>query len=199
MIDNGYIEFVGLLKAVSLGVDMGKKSLPLSRVYSLLEPGPVVLITTAHKGRTNIMTQSWHMMMEFEPPLLAAIISSRNYSFELLRASRECVINIPTRKLAKAVVGCGNTTGEKIDKFETFGLTPAPATFVAAPLIEECYASIECRVTDSRMVNKYNLFVFEAIKAWLDPAQKNPRTLHHRGKGAFMIAGETLKLPSGMK
>lgn len=178
---------------------MGKKSYPLSKVYGLLEPGPVVLITTASKGQTNIMAQSWHMMMEFEPPLLAAIISGRNYSFELLRASRECVINIPTLELAQAVVGCGNTSGQNTDKFKAFGLTPTPATCVAAPLIEECYASIECRVTDTRMVNKYNLFVFEAVKAWLDPAQKNPHTLHHRGNGAFMIAGETLKLRSKMK
>ncbi len=178
---------------------MAKKSCPLSKVYGLLEPGPVVLITTAGKGRTNIMAQSWHMMMEFEPPLVAAIISGRNYSFELLRASRECVINIPTLDLAEKVVGCGNTSGQKIDKFARFGLTPAAATFVAAPLIQECYASIECRVVDTRLVNKYNLFVFEAVKAWLDPAQKNPRTLHHRGKGAFMIAGETVKLRSRMK
>lgn len=145
------------------------------------------------------MAQSWHMMMEFEPPLLAAIISGRNYSFELLRASRECVINIPTLELAQAVVGCGNTSGHNTDKFKAFGLTPTPAACVAAPLIEACYASIECRVTDTRMVNKYNLFVFEAVKAWLDPAQKNPRTLHHRGNGVFMIAGETVKLRSKMK
>jgi flavin reductase (DIM6/NTAB) family NADH-FMN oxidoreductase RutF len=178
---------------------MAKKSYPLSKVYGLLEPGPVVLITTASKGRTDIMTQSWHMMMEFEPPLVAALISGRNHSFDLLRASRECVINIPTLELADAVVGCGNSSGRSIDKFETFGLTPVPASFVAAPLIKECYASIECRVVDTRMVNKYNLFVFEAVKAWVDTSQKNPRTLHHRGNGAFMIAGETVKLPSKMK
>ncbi|MDP1925463.1 MAG: flavin reductase family protein [Thiobacillus sp.] len=178
---------------------MGKKSCPLSRVYGLLEPGPVVLITTASKGRTNIMTQSWHMMMEFEPPLLAAIVSGRNYSFDLLKASRECVINIPTLELVQAVVDCGNTSGRTVDKFEVLGLTPVAAECVAAPLIKECYASIECRVTDTRMVNQYNLFILEAVKAWRDPAQKNPRTLHHRGNGAFMIAGETVKLPSKMK
>ena len=83
---------------------MAKKSCPLSKVYGLLEPGPVVLITTASKGRSNVMTQSWHTMLEFEPPLLAAVISNRNYSFELLRASRECVINIPTLELAEKVV-----------------------------------------------------------------------------------------------
>ena len=178
---------------------MARKSCPLSKVYGLLEPGPVVLITTASKGRSNVMTQSWHTMLEFEPPLLAAVVSNRNYSFELLRASRECVINIPTLELAEKVVACGNTSGRTTDKFEAFGLTPTPAACVTAPLIAECYASIECRVADTRMVNKYNLFVFEAVKAWIDPAQPDPRTLHHRGKGAFMVAGETVKLRSKMK
>jgi flavin reductase (DIM6/NTAB) family NADH-FMN oxidoreductase RutF len=178
---------------------MAKRSLPLSKVYGLLEPGPVVLISVTGKEGANVMTQSWHTMMEFEPPLVGCLISGRNYSFDILRKTRECVINIPTLELARQVVGCGNTSGEKVDKFQAFGLTPAPASLVKAPLIAECYANLECRIADSRMVNKYNFFVLEVVKAWIDPAVKNPRTLHHRGMGAFMVAGETIKLPSKMK
>jgi flavin reductase (DIM6/NTAB) family NADH-FMN oxidoreductase RutF len=178
---------------------MAKRSLPLSKVYGLLEPGPVVLISVAGKEGANVMTQSWHTMMEFEPPLVGCVISGRNYSFDILRKTRECVINIPTLELGRQVVGCGNTSGKKVDKFRTFGLTPAPASLVKAPLIAECYANLECKIADSRMVNKYNFFVLEVVKAWIDPAVKNPRTLHHRGMGAFMVAGETIKLPSKMK
>ena len=178
---------------------MTKKSLPLSRVYGLLEPGPVVLITTARRGRTDIMTQSWHTMLEFEPPLVGCVVSNRNYSFSLLKSTRECVINIPTAELAKQVVGCGNTTGAKTDKFEVFGLTPAPAKRVQAPLIVECYANLECRVVDTRAVAKYGFFVLEVVRAWIDPAVKQPRTLHHLGKGQFMVAGRRLRLPSRMK
>ncbi|HYP68940.1 MAG TPA: flavin reductase family protein [Thiobacillaceae bacterium] len=178
---------------------MKKRSLTLSKVYHLLEPGPVVLISTAHKGQTDIMTQSWHTMMEFEPPLVGCVISGRNHSFGLLKASRECVINIPTRELAATVVGCGNISGQKIDKFEAFRLTPTPASLVAAPLIAECYANLECKLTDTRLVTKYNFFILEVIKAWIDPSQRDPRTLHHRGRGAFMVAGETIKLRSRMK
>lgn len=177
---------------------MSKKSFPLSRVYRLLEPGPVVLVTTAHKGKANIMTQSWHTMMEFEPPLVGCVISGRNHSFEALTKNKECVFNIPTAELAKQVVGIGNCSGSKVDKFRKFGLTPLPASHVAAPLIAECYANLECRVVDTRMMNKYNFFVLEVVQAWVDPAQKMPRTLHHRGKGVFMVAGETIKLPSRM-
>ena len=178
---------------------MARRSCPLSKVYGLLEPGPVVLVTTAHKDRRDIMTLSWHVMLDFEPPLVGCVMSDRNHSFELLKASEECVINIPTVELAEKVVGCGNTSGAKIDKFKRFNLTPLPAKKVGAPLIAECHASLECRVVDTSMVAKYGLFVLEVVQAWIDPAVKNPRTLHHRGHGSFMVAGETIKLKSRMK
>ncbi|MDE2401849.1 MAG: flavin reductase family protein [Burkholderiales bacterium] len=178
---------------------MSKRALPLSKVYGLLEPGPVVLLSTAHKGHANVMTMSWHTMMEFEPPLVGCVVSSRDFSFDALKATRECVLNIPTVELAAQVVRCGNTSGRRVDKFKVCGLTPVPAALVGAPLIAECHANLECRVVDGRLVNRYNFFVLEVLKAWIDPAFKDPRTLHHRGKGAFMVAGETIKLPSKMK
>jgi flavin reductase (DIM6/NTAB) family NADH-FMN oxidoreductase RutF len=176
-----------------------KKSFPLSKVYGLLEPGPVVLVTTAHKGRANIMTLSWLTMMDFEPPLLGMVMSDRNYSFAALKATKQCVINIPTVELAAKVVGVGNSSGRRTDKFATFGLTPRLARLVEPPLIDECYANLECRVTDARMAKRYNFFVLEVLKAWIDPARKHPRTLHHLGKGRFVVDGRTITLPSKMK
>jgi flavin reductase (DIM6/NTAB) family NADH-FMN oxidoreductase RutF len=178
---------------------MAKKSFPLCKVYSLLEAGPVVMLTTARDGHPNIMTMSWHMMIEFEPPLVGCIISNRNYSFDLLKATNECVINIPAVEIAEKVVGCGNTSGAKIDKFKKFGLTPNPAVKVGAPLIDECYANLECLVVDTKMVDEYCLFILEVVKAWIDPAAKNPRTIHHLGKGNFMVAGKKIKVKSKMK
>jgi len=176
-----------------------KKSYPLSKVYGLLEPGPVVLVTTAQKGKANVMTLSWLTMMDFEPPLIGMVMSDRNYSFAALKATKQCVINIPTVELAAQVVGVGNSSGRRIDKFAAFGLTPRPARQVEPPLIAECYANLECRVTDARMADRYNFFVLEVLKAWIDPARKNPRTLHHLGKGRFVVDGRTITLPSKMK
>jgi flavin reductase (DIM6/NTAB) family NADH-FMN oxidoreductase RutF len=113
--------------------------------------------------------------------------------------TRECVINIPMAALAAKVVGCGNATGAKLDKFAKFGLTPVPAQKVRAPLIAECYASLECKVIDTTLVAKYCFFIIEVIAAWVDTAVKKPRTIHHLGKGNFMVAGERIKLPSRMK
>ncbi len=178
---------------------MARRSFPLSKVYGLLEPGPVVLLTTAGRRCPNVMTQSWHTMLDFEPPLVACVVSNRNFTFNVLKKTRECVINIPTLELAGQVVACGNCSGRDVDKFAAVGLTPVPASRVRAPLIAECYANLECRVVDTRAVNRYCLFVLEVVKAWIDPAQKHPRTIHHLGKGAFMVAGETIELPSKMK
>ena len=174
------------------------KELPLGKVYQLIEPGPVVMLTTAQRGRADIMTMSWHMMVDFEPPLIACVVSEADYSFTALRATGECVIAIPAVGLAAKVVKVGNTSGRDIDKFAAFGLTKLPAEKVKAPLVAECFANIECRVTDTRLVNRYNLFLLEGVKAWIDPKQISPKTIHHRGYGTFVVDGETIKLKSKM-
>jgi flavin reductase (DIM6/NTAB) family NADH-FMN oxidoreductase RutF len=181
-----------------MGITKAMKDLPLAKVYQLLEPGPVVLLTTARKGRANIMAMSWHMMVEFEPPRVACVVSSADYSFAALRATGECVIAIPAIQLAQKVVAIGNCSGRSTDKFKRFGLTPMPAERVAPPLVAECFANLECKVVETRLVNKFNLFVLEVLKAWIDPAQKQPKTIHHHGYGKFTVDGETIKLKSRM-
>lgn len=171
----------------------------MSKVYGLLEPGPVVMLTTARGDYINVMTMSWHTMLEFEPPLIGCVVSSGDYTFKILKATRECVIAIPGVELAPKVVRVGNTSGRDLDKFKKFSLTAAPASLVKAPLIEECFANLECRVVDTSMVNKYNFFVLEVVKAWIDPGAAHPQTIHHLGKGVFMVAGKQIRLPSKMK
>jgi flavin reductase (DIM6/NTAB) family NADH-FMN oxidoreductase RutF len=172
------------------------RSLPLPKVYQVLEPGPVVLLTTADKVRPNVMAMSWHMMVDFEPPLVACIVSSDNYSFAALRTTKQCVIAVPPAKLADKVVRVGNASGRDTDKFKSFGLTPVAAQHVRAPLVAECFANLECKVADTRLVDKYNLFVLEVVKAWVDPKQRKPKTFHHHGDGTFVIDGRTIRLKS---
>ena len=175
------------------------KELALAKVYALIEPGPVVLVTTAHRGRANVMTMSWHMMVDFEPPLIACLLSSGNYSFSAFKATRECVIAIPDREIADKVVGVGNCSGRDTDKFAKFGLTPLPAEMVHAPLIAECFTNLECRIVNTRLMNTYNLTVIEVVKAWVDPKKKASKTIHHHGYGTFVVDGETIKLKSKMR
>lgn len=178
---------------------MAKKRFPLSKVYGLLEPGPVLLMTTTHRNACNVMPMTWYSMLEFEPPLVACVVSGGNHSQKLLRASGECVLNIPTVELARQVVACGNCSGAQVDKFGRFGLSRSSAEQVGAPLLDDCFASLECRVSDTRLVRRYGQFVLEVVAAWVDPRVRDPRTLHHRGFGKFMVAGESIKLPSRMR
>jgi flavin reductase (DIM6/NTAB) family NADH-FMN oxidoreductase RutF len=178
---------------------MVKKRFPLSKAYQLLEPGPVVMVSTAYKGKQNIMTMSWHMMVDFEPPLVAIVMSNRNYSFNLLKKTKECVINIPTVELIEQAVGVGNTTGSKVDKFKKFHLTPEPASCVNVPMVGECYAHLECNVIDMKMATKYNIFILEVLKAWISTSKKRPKTMHHCGNGNFVIDGKMIKIRSNKK
>ncbi len=176
-----------------------KQDFPLDQIRRHLETGPIVLVSSAWNGKTNIMTMGWHMMMEFTPALFGCYIWEGNHSYELIRNSKECVINVPTVELADQVVGVGNTSGAKLDKFKAFGLTRQPASKVTAPLIAECYASFECQLAEGKMIPRYNLFIWEVVKAHVSPTPKNPRTMHYRGQGEFMIAGRTISLRDKFK
>ena len=169
-----------------------KLDFPVAQIRRYLEPGPIVLVTSSWKDRTNIMTMGWHQVMEFTPSLVGCVIASTNYSFDLITHSRECVLNLPTFRLIDAVVGIGNCSGEFIDKFDKFGLHASRADKVKAPLIDDCHASFECKLADASLVQKYNFFIFEVVKAHVAPSPKYPKTLHYTGDGVFMVAGKTI-------
>jgi flavin reductase (DIM6/NTAB) family NADH-FMN oxidoreductase RutF len=176
--------------------DATMRNLPLAKVYQKLEPGPVVFLTTAIGGRANVMVMSWHMMVDFQPPLIACVVSAGDYSHAALVKTREAVIAIPGAGLAEKLVGIGNCSGRDVNKFEKFGLTPLPAKKVAPPLIAECGVNIECRLVDETLGARYNLYVLEAVQAWFDPKQAGVKTLHHCGYGKFVVDGESIKLKS---
>jgi flavin reductase (DIM6/NTAB) family NADH-FMN oxidoreductase RutF len=167
-----------------------KVEFPVERARRYLEPGPIVLVSSAFGGSRNIMTLGWQTVMEFTPSLVGCIIAESNHSFGLIRRSGECVINIPTAALIDQVVGIGNSSGAEIDKFAAFKLTPEKAQRVGAPVIGECYAHFECELADDTLVDKYNFFIFEIVKARAVASPGYPRTLHYTGDGVFMVSGK---------
>jgi len=173
-----------------------KADFPVGQVRRYLEPGPIVLVSSHWRGAANIMTLGWNVVLEFTPSLIGLMISGANHSFGLIRGSGECVVNLPTTALTDIVVGIGNTSGAEIDKFAHFGLTAEKAAEVEAPLIAECHAAFECRLHDDAMVDRYNFFIFEVVKAHVAPSPKHPTTLHYTGDGVFMMAGKTISRKS---
>jgi flavin reductase (DIM6/NTAB) family NADH-FMN oxidoreductase RutF len=162
------------------------RTLALDRAFTLLEPGPVVLVTTRDGPRHNVMTISWTMVLDFAPRF-AITTGPWNYSFAALRKTRECVIAVPAVDLLDKVVGIGTCSGADTDKFRTFRLTPLRGRVVSAPLIGQCLANIECRVVD--FVKKHDILVLEALAAWGNPARRERRTIHAVGDGTFIADG----------
>lgn len=179
------------------------RRLPIGKAFTLMEPGPVVLVTTNDGEKSNVMTLSWTMVVDFTPRF-AVTTGPWNHSYAALRKSRECVIAIPTADMIDQVVGVGTCSGADTDKFIKFGLTPIKGRHVRSPLIKECLANIECRVID--IVSRHNIVVLEGVAAYVDRSRKEKRTLHAIGDGTFVVDGRKLnrrkmmrsKLPEGV-
>ncbi|MBY5532878.1 flavin reductase family protein [Rhizobium leguminosarum] len=174
------------------------REISASQAYRMLEPGPIVLVTTSLEGTQNVMTMGFHMMIQHAPPLIGCVIGPWGFSHHTLKKTGECVIAIPAVDLAETVVDIGNCSGDTVDKFERFSLRTRPAKDVAAPLLVDCLANIECRVVDPSLVDRYNLFILEAKRIWIDETSKERRTMHHRGDGSFIVDGGTLDLRKRM-
>jgi flavin reductase (DIM6/NTAB) family NADH-FMN oxidoreductase RutF len=179
------------------------KTIPLNKAFMFIEPGPVVLVSTAYKGKHNIMTLSWTMVLDFTPRF-AFMTGEWNHSYKALMKNKECVIAVPTADMSKTVVSIGSCSGADVDKFERFKLTPLKAKYVNAPLVKECYANIECRVVD--YIKNHGIFIVDAVQAWVDEKRKDKRFFHAIGDGRFIVDGEKIshrrimsaKLPEGM-
>lgn len=179
------------------------KKLQIGKAFTLIEPGPVVFVSTHDGQHDNLMTISWTMVMDFTPRF-AITTGPWNFSYAALRKSRECVIAIPTVDLVDRVVGVGTCSGADTDKFAKFGLSPIKARHVRAPLVRECLANIECRVVD--IVTKHDIVVLEGLAAYVDASRKENRTLHAVGDGTFIADGRRLdrrkmmrsKIPAGV-
>ena len=177
--------------------------LPLGKAFTLLEPGPVVLVTTHDGRKANIVTITWTMVRGFSAEF-AITTGPWNHSYGALRRSKECVLAIPTVDLIDTAVGIGTCSGKDTDKFERFGLTPVSARHVRAPLIAECLANIECRVVD--IIEPHSIVLLEGMAAYFDSLRNEKRMLHAVGDGTFIVDGQRIdrremmrsKLPDGV-
>ena len=165
--------------------------LPLNKAFMLFEPGPVILVATNDGKKNNLMTISWHMVTDFTPTL-ALTTGAWNHSFKALMKKKECVLNVPTVDIIEKVISIGDCSGKETDKFKKFQLTPLPASEVAAPLVKECLACLECRVTG--YIDDPGIVLLQGVKAWVDNKRQERRTFHANGDGTFVVDGETIDL-----
>ncbi|CPR20718.1 Flavoredoxin [Brenneria goodwinii] len=170
-------------------MEANMQDLPIEQAFTLIEPGPVILVTTHDGQKDNVMTITWTMVLGFSASF-AITTGPWNYSYAALQTSKECVISIPTVDMIDTVVGIGTCSGKDTDKFRKFGLTPVRGRHVKAPLIKESLANIECRVVD--IIDQHSIIVLDGIAAYYDDARAEKRMLHAVGDGTFIVDGQRI-------
>lgn len=181
-------------------------SVELSKSYLLLNHGPVTIITSAHGDKRNIMSAAWAMAVDFSPPKVAVVIDANTYTRELVEASGEFALQIPKKKIAQTVMDVGGVCGRELDKFAHFNLPTFPAQKIAAPLLQDCIAWLECKVIKQES-EKYDLILAEVIAAQADANQfidnrwqfsdeEDERSIHYMAAGEFYVTGSKFVIPS---
>lgn len=177
----------------------------LSKSYRLLNHGPTVLVSSAHGGATNVMAAAWSMPLDFSPPKVAVVIDRSTRTRELVEASGEFALNIPSRQMAQATLAVGSVSGREHDKFTEYRLATFAAETIGAPLLDGCLGWLECRViAEPHIQQRYDLFLGEIVAAWADPRafrdghwvfeEGTPRSIHYIAGGNFFETGPAFEV-----
>jgi flavin reductase (DIM6/NTAB) family NADH-FMN oxidoreductase RutF len=134
----------------------------MERIYQMLYPVRVCLITCRHGGKDNVMAASWVFPLSMDPPLFGVSVSPKRHSHRIIRESGAFGINLPGPELQAAVAACGTKSGRDADKFLEAGL--AKEDGLRVPLIRECLASIECEVVGELEAGDHTVFIGKAVK-----------------------------------
>ncbi|MBQ5431253.1 MAG: flavin reductase family protein [Lachnospiraceae bacterium] len=149
---------------------------------NMLYPIPAVLVTCkGANGEENVLTVGWAGTINTNPPMLSISVRPERHSYELIRSSKEFVVNLTTKDMVKATDYCGVVSGRDVDKFASCGLTKEKADVVSAPLIAESPVNIECRVTEEKKLGSHSMFIAKVVAVHADEAYMDD-------KGSFSLA-----------
>lgn len=141
---------------------------------NMLYPLPVVMVSAANReGRDNIITVAWAGTVCTNPAMVSISIKPERYSYQMIKESREFVINLSTEALTYAVDYCGVKSGREVDKFKEMKLTREKASHVAAPMIAEAPVSIECKVKSINKLGSHHMFIAEVLAVHADEIYMN--------------------------
>ena len=144
---------------------MMKEELPVRQGLRQLPIRPVYLVSMEHNGKKNIITIGMFAIFSGKPTLVGIGVKPSRYSYNLIRNSREYVVNAVDEKLSSAVRICGERSGKDCDKFGLANLTPVQGIKVKAPHIQEAPISIECKVVQEVETGDHNWFIGEVQAA----------------------------------
>ncbi len=167
-----------------------KNAIPSDEAQDCFSGFPVVLGSVGG-SKDNILTLAMCHVFSFRPALLGVGIAPKRFSHALFKKSMDFAVNIPDKKMLRAVEICGSKSGRKVDKFEAAGLTREKAEKISSPLVAECPVNIECVKVDEVDAGDHTWFIGEVVAARRDPSYKTEDMLLYWGE--YRVIGELVK------
>ena len=130
---------------------------------ALLAPVPAVLVTCGTADNPNVLTIGWTGIVCTRPPMTYISVRPQRFSHDMIKKTGEFAINLTSSAMVKEVDLCGVKSGINTDKFAVCGFHAIPAQKISAPIIEECPVSLECRVTESKLLGSHTMFLAEIV------------------------------------
>ena len=147
---------------------------------NMLYPLPAVLVSCADKdGRSNLLTVAWAGTICTNPPMVSISVRPERYSCDLIKATKQFVINLTTEELAYATDYCGVRSGRDVDKWKECHLTPIPADTVDCPLVEESPVNIECHVEEIKELGSHHMFIARVTAVHVDEKYMDEKNTFH--------------------
>lgn len=141
---------------------------------NMIYPLPAVMVSCMdEKHNPNIITVAWTGTICTNPSMAYISIRPERYSYDIIKNSREFVINLTTKELAKATDFCGVRSGRDVDKFKEMHLTPEPGKVVSAPLIKESPVNIECKLREIVPLGSHHMFIADVVGVNVDDRYMN--------------------------
>ncbi len=167
-----------------------------ARAYRMINSGCLVLLTAAHKDRTNVMTIAWHMPVSMKPPLVAVALGVSRFTTELVDASGEFAINIPPANMLAKARRAGSISGRDMDKLAELDLAFSSGKATRAPVLQDCLGYMECKVVNRVPAGDHTVYIAEVVSAaaedtvfdgaWLP--SEGASLLFHLGGPRFVVA-----------
>ena len=147
---------------------------------NMLYPVPAVMVSCMRPGeKPNIVTIAWAGTVCSEPAMVSISVRKERYSYDIIRETKEFVINLTTKELTYAADYCGVKSGRDLDKFEKMHLTPSRSKTIAAPGIAESPVNIECKVVNVIELGSHDMFLANVTAVSVDPKYMDEKGKFH--------------------
>lgn len=154
---------------------------------NMLYPIPAVMVSCGTLEKPNIITIAWAGTICSNPAMVSISIRKERYSYDIIKDSKEFVINLVSKELVKQADYCGVRSGRDVDKFKTMNLTPMAGKCVAAPIIGESPVSIECVVKDIIPLGTHDMFLAEVVNVIVDKKHMDSKGKFHLNESGLIV------------